>query len=181
MAIDEIETNEANRNVDEKNEAPMKITHDEAAGDRAEHRSDQTGDGDEAHRTNEFGLRERAHHRQAADGNHHGAAAALQNAAGNQLVDVGGESAEQGAEREDADGGRKDAARAVAIGHPAADGNEDGEAECVTREHGLHCERRDVKSGGDGGDRRVENSRVQGLHEEGNGNEPREESAAGLG
>ena len=107
VAIDEVETDEADRNVDEKNEAPVEIADDKAAGDGAEHRADQAGDGDEAHRANEFGFRERADHRQATDGNHHGAATALQNAEGDEDVDVGGEAAEQRAEREDADGGGK--------------------------------------------------------------------------
>ena len=52
MAIDEIEADETDRNVDEKNEAPVEIADDEAAGDRAEHRSDEAGDGDETHGAN---------------------------------------------------------------------------------------------------------------------------------
>ena len=63
-----------------------------------------------------------------ADGNHHGAAAALQNTAGDEHMDVAGDAAEQGAEGEDADGGGEYAASAETVGHPAADGNEDGKS-----------------------------------------------------
>lgn len=88
-----------------ENETPVEVADDEAASDRAEHWADEAGNGDEAHGADEFGLRECAHHRQAADRNHHRAATTLEDAAGHKFVNVGGQAAEQRAEREDADGG----------------------------------------------------------------------------
>ncbi len=178
--VDEIEANEADGNVDEENQAPVEIADDEAAGDGAEHGTDEAGNGDEAHGANEFGLGKGAHHGEAANGDHHGAAAALQNAAGDEGVDVGGNAAQEGAEREDADGGGEDFAGAVAISHPAADGDEDGEAEGVAGENGLHGEWRDVQGLGDGGDGGVEDGGVERLHEKGDGNQPGEEFFAGF-
>ena len=72
-----------------------------------------------------------------------------------------------------ADGGGEHAARAEAVGHPAADGNEDGEAERVAGEHRLHAERRDVERGAMAGDGGVENGGVERLHEERHRDEPR--------
>ena len=78
-------------------------------------------------------------------GHHHRAAAALEDAARDEQMEVARDAAEERAEREDADRRREDAARAEAIGDPAADRDEDREAQRVAREHRLHAERRDVE------------------------------------
>jgi len=84
--------------------------------------------------------------------------------------------AEKRPQGEDADGGREHPARAEAIRHPAADRNKHGEAQRVAGQHGLHAERSDGERLGDGGDGRVENRRVERFHEEGHGDEPRQQS-----
>ncbi len=141
VQIDQNEVGDADGQVDEKDEPPMQIIDDQAAGDGLEHRADQAGNGDEAHGADQFGLGERTHQREAADRNHHGATAALQDAADDKQVDVARHAAEDRSEGEEADGGRKHKARAEAVGHPAADWNEHGKAQRVTGQHRFHADR----------------------------------------
>jgi hypothetical protein len=61
VPVDHIQTGEANRNIHEENKPPVKVSDNQAAGDRSEHRANQTGDRDEAHGANQFGLSERPH------------------------------------------------------------------------------------------------------------------------
>ncbi len=89
MQIDQDQAGEADGKIHEEDDPPVKVSDDEAAGDRSEHWADQTRDGDEAHGADELVLGERAHDGEASDGHHHGASAALQDAAGHQYVDVG--------------------------------------------------------------------------------------------
>ena len=169
MEVDEDEANEADGDVEEEDEAPVEVVDDEAAGDGAEHGCHQCGDGDKAHGAKEVGFGEGADEGETADGDHHGAAHALEDSAGDERVDVGGETAEERAEGEDANGGGEDAAGSELVGYPTADGDEDGERESVAGEHGLHAEGADVERGGDGGDGGVEDGGVERFHEEGDG------------
>jgi hypothetical protein len=57
-------------------------------------------------------------------------------------------------------------------------GNEDREAQRVAREHRLHAERHDVQRRAIAGRRRVEDGRVERLHEERDRDEPRQEPLA---
>ena len=167
MDVNEDETNEADGDVEEEDDAPVEVADDEAAGDGAEHGRDQGWDGDEAHGAEEFRFVKGADEGEAAYRDHHRAAHALEDSAGYEEVDVGGEAAEERAEGEDADGGGEDAAGSELVGYPAADGDEDGERESVAGEHRLHAEGADVERGGDGRDCRVEDGGVERLHEEG--------------
>ncbi len=94
IAVHQIQADEADRNVDKKDHAPVEMSDDQAADDGPEHRTDQTGYRDEAHGAHKFGFCERSHHGQPADRQHEGAAAALQDAGGNQEMDVAGDAAE---------------------------------------------------------------------------------------
>src|SRR5713226_6991463 len=152
MPMGEYQAAQADGYVDEENDAPMKISDDQAAEDRPEHGADQTRHGDEAHGADELGFGKGADHGEPSYGEHHRAAAALQHPEGHQPVDVGRDAAEKGAEREDADRGCKYAPRAETIGHPPADGDEYGETQRVGREHGLHAERRYLERLRDGRD-----------------------------
>ena len=139
MQVDQPKTDQADRQVHEKNDAPMKVADDHAAGNRAEHWTNQAGDGHEAHGADEFGLGKRPYHSEPAHRHHHGATAALQDAAGDQQMDVVRYAAQKRAEGEEADGGRENPARSEPIRHPAADGNEDRQAQCVAGKHRLHA------------------------------------------
>src|ERR1700733_10930634 len=159
----------------------MKISDDQSAGDWAEHGADQSGNGNEAHGADEFGFGECAYESEAADGNHHRSAAALQNAACDEQMKIAGDAAEERSERENSDGRAENAAGAEAVGHPSADGNKNGEAQRVAGEHGFHAERRDVERSGHGGHGGIQNRRVQRFHEKRDGNQPRHQTLAGFG
>ena len=116
----------------------------------------------------------------AADRHHHGAAGALQDAASHQHVDVGREAAQHRAQGEDADRRGEDAPRAEAVGHPAADRDEDGKAQRIARQHRLHAERHHVHRPGDGRHRGVEDGRIERLHEERHGDQPRQPALDGI-
>ena len=95
MAVDEIQADQADRDVYEEDQSPVKIRDDQAASDRTQHRADQPGNRDETHGADQFGLCEGAHHGQTAHRHHHGSAAALQYAAGHQRMNVAGDAAEK--------------------------------------------------------------------------------------
>ena len=135
MQIDHQQTDQADRNIHEKDESPVKVSDDQAAGNRPEHRANQSGNGDEAHGADEFGFGKRSHQREPAHRHHHGSAAALQDAAGDEQMDVARYAAEKRSEGEEADRGRKHAARSEPIRHPAADRNENREAQRVAGQH----------------------------------------------
>src|ERR1700685_1597851 len=88
MEIDHNQPDQADRDVEEKDDAPVEIADDQTAGDGSEHGSDEGGDGDEAHGAEEIGFGEGPDEGEAAYGHHHGAAASLQDGAGNEEVDV---------------------------------------------------------------------------------------------
>ena len=173
MQIDHEQTDEADRKVHEKDDSPVKISDDQAAGDGSEHGTNQTRDGDEAHGADEFGLGKRPHQGEPAHGHHHGSAAALQDAARDQHMDVARYAAEKRPQGEEADRGREHPARSESIRHPAADRNEDREAQRVAGQHRLHAQRRHLERLRDGGHGRVQNRGVERLHEERDGDEPR--------
>jgi hypothetical protein len=95
MQVDHAQTREANRNIKEEYEAPMKVADDEATGDRSEHRTNQSGNSDEAHGANQFGLGEGSHYGEPADRHHHGSTATLQDAARDQHMNVARNAAEK--------------------------------------------------------------------------------------
>src|SRR5439155_4214422 len=121
MSINQIQPEQANRQVDEKDDSPMKVPNDQTAGDGPEHRANQTGYGNEAHGADEFRFGERPHHGEPAHGQHHGAAAALQDATRDEDVDIARNATETRPQSEQAKRGREHPACAEAIGHPAAD------------------------------------------------------------
>src|SRR6185437_7455788 len=173
--VDHDQAEEADGNVEKEDDAPVEVIDDEPASYRTEHGADQGGDGDETHYANEFMFGEGADQCETADGNHHGAAAALEHTAENKLVDIGGNAAQQGAKREDADGGGEDVASAEAVSHPAADGDKDGKGESIAGQHCLHGQGGHAEGFGYDGDAGIEDRRVQRLHEKGNRNQPWEE------
>jgi hypothetical protein len=79
----------------------------------------------------------------------------LQDATGDHQVKIARDAAQQRAQREKADSTGENRTSAEAVCHPAAERNEDGQAEGVAREHGLHAERRDVQRLRHGRERRI--------------------------
>ena len=145
MQINEDQTRQANRNIEEEDKAPMKIPDDQAAGDGAEHGSDQGWDGNKAHGAQQIGLGECSHQSEPAYRHHHGPAAALQDATRDQQMDVARYAAEKRTQGEEANRRREYAAGSEAVRHPAADRNEDRQAQRVAGQDRLHAERSDAE------------------------------------
>ena len=180
VAIDEVDTQQADRHVDEEHSAPVEIGDDQAAGDGPDHRADHARHRHEAQDADEVGLVVGARQGHAADRHHHRAAGALQDAEGHQHLDVGREAAQHRAQGEKADGRGEDAPRAEAVGHPATYRNEDGKAQRIARQHRLHAERHHVHRPGDGRYRGVEDGRIERLHEERHRDQPRQPPLDGV-
>ena len=179
MQIDQAQAGEADRQVHEEDHPPVKISDDQAAGDGSEHGPNQRRDGDEAHGADQLGFGEGPDQGEPSDRHHHGAAAALQNAIGDQHMDVVRDAAEKRPQRKNADGGGKHAARPEPIRHPAADRNEDREAQRIAGKHRLHAERSHFQRRRDGGHGRVQNRGVERLHEERDCHQPRQQPLGG--
>ena len=88
MQIDEDQARQADRDIEKEDDAPVKIANDEASGDRPEHGGDQGRYGDKAHGAQQIRLRKGSHQREPADRHHHRSAAALQDAACDEQVNV---------------------------------------------------------------------------------------------
>ena len=84
MQIHEDQADETDGDVEKENHPPMKIVNNQTACDGSEHWSNQGRNRNEAHGTEKIGFRKRPHQGEPAYGHHHGAAAALQDAAGNE-------------------------------------------------------------------------------------------------
>ena len=181
MAKNEIETKQPDGQIDKKDNAPMQVAHDQPTGDGSEHRAHQSGDGDEAHGADEFRLGKGPHEGEPADGHHHGSAAALQDAAGDENGEIASQTAEQRPQGEKPDGAGKYPARAETIRHPSADRNEDRQTQGITGQHRLHAEGSNRQCPGDGGDGGIENRRIERFHKESHGDEPRQHSLHGGG
>ena len=179
MQIDEDQARESNRNIQEENDAPVKIADDQASGDRSEHGRHQGWYGNKAHGAQKIRLGECSHQGEPAHRHHHRAAATLQDAAGDQQMDVARYSAQKGPEGENADRRCEYAPGSEPVRHPATDWDEDRQAERIARQHRLHAEGSDAEGGRDGGNRRIENRCVQRLHEKGDRNQPRQEPFGG--
>ncbi len=180
VAINEIQTEEADRHVDEENHPPVKKSNDEAAGYGAQHRADECRDGDKAHGADEFEFGEGSNHGQATDRHHHRPAAALKNTAKDKHVDARRDSAKDRSDREHADRRGKNPAGSVAIRHPAAHGDEDREAQGIAGENRFHTERRHLERFRDRRHCRVQDGRVERLHKYGYGDQPRQKSLDGI-
>ncbi len=180
IALHEVEAEQAYRDVHEEHDAPVEVGHDQAARDRADHRADQARDGDEAHGAHEVGLAEGAREGHAADRHHHRAARTWITRQAMSISMLVAEAAQDRAHGEQADGRGEDAAGTETIGHPAADRNEDGEAQRVARQHRLHIEWRDLHRPGDRWHGGVQDRRVERLHEECDGYQPGQQPLDGI-
>jgi len=172
--VDHPEPDQGEGDVDEKNHAPRKPVHDQSAGERSEQWTEQGWDDDVVHGADHLGTGKSTEEREPSDRGHHRAAYALQNAGGHQQRHVGRETARQGAQHKEHHGEPEDSIRAKPIRHPAADGNEDSEAQRVTRQDRLQAQRRDAEIGGHRGHGGVHDGGVEIFHEQRNRDEPRQ-------
>ena len=158
---------DAEREVDEEDPVPAGVGGDEAAERRAEDEGGEAGPGDVGDGLGELVLGRVAQDDEAADGDHHGAAEALEDAHQGELGEGVGDAAEQGGEGEDGDGGGEDGAGAEAVGDPAADGDEDGEGEQVGRHADVEADGADVEAARHLRQRGGDDGAVEVFHEEG--------------
>ena len=173
--IDQQDAERADRNVQEKDPAPRAVGHDQAAERRANHRADQCRHADIGHRPHQLGFRHGAQQHEPADRHHHRPAHALHDAGEDQHRQRIGETAADRPQGEDDNRGAEHAARAKAVGGPAADRDEDREAQEVTSDRDVEPERVLAERGahyrqGGGDDRRIE-----ALHEHRAGDDQRDQ------
>ena len=116
-------------------------------------------------RANEVRLRHRTENDDAAHRHHHRAANALHEARNHERAERGGGRAHQRAGHEDADGRAKHRARTEAVGHPAADRNEDAEADHVGRDGKLEGDGVLAEIARQNGQRRHDDRAVHVFHE----------------
>src|SRR5580704_10783307 len=174
MQIDHQQAQEPNRNIHEENESPMQVSDNEASRNRSQHRTNQSGDGHEAHGADKVGFRKRSNQGEPAYWHHHRSAAALQNAARNEQMYVAGYATKKRSQREKADRRRKHPPRSKAVRHPPADRYENGQTQRVARQHGLHAERCHLQRLGNSWHGGIQNRCVQRLHEKRYGDKPRQ-------
>src|SRR5271168_1280107 len=101
MQINQNQAGNSDRKIHKKYKSPLQVSDDKTADDRPQHGADQIRNGDEAHGADQLGFVERPHQGEPAHRDHHGSAAALQYAAGDQLMDAARYAAEDGAESEE--------------------------------------------------------------------------------
>ena len=151
----------------------MQIADDEPAGQRAEQRTDERRNRDEAERPHQLGPRSNVRTRvRRPTGTIMAPPQPCRMRAATSMWMLPTSPHRNEPRREDPDGRGEDTACPVAVRHPATHGNEDREAQCVARQSRLHAERRNVQGGRDRRHRRVQDGRVERLHEERNGHQP---------
>ncbi len=123
---------------------PVEIAYNQSANQRPKHWSNKAGYRDKTHSANQFRFRKRTHQRQASNRYHHGSAETLENAARNQYMYIRRKSAQQRAQRKQANGGSKHPARTEAVCHPAANRDEDRETQRIARQHRFQTKRADI-------------------------------------
>ena len=176
--VDEIDSEQADRHVDEEDPAPVEVERDRAAQRRADHRPHQRGNREVIERGDVFALGHRAHEDEPSHRHHHRAAHALQEPGGDKCQEGVGRRAQQRSAHEHDDRRREYGARSVAVGHPAADRDEDGEADEIRRERQLERERGLADIGRDRGQRGRDHRRVHVFHEQRTGDDERNEDGA---
>ncbi len=162
--------------VDEENHPPAHPVHDHTAEKRADHRADQGRDDHVVHGAQQLRPGKGAHEGDARDGRHHGAADALDDPGNHQHGHIDRQAAQQRTQGEDRDGLDEDALGAEPVGHPTADRDEHREGEGIAGQDGLEGEGGHAEIGGHDWDGGVEHRRVQILHKQRDGHEPRQEA-----
>ena len=165
---------QAHGHIDPEDPVPAGVLHHPAAQGRPQQRPDLARYGDEAHGANELATRIGAQHGQPPHGQHHGAAHALHHACRDQKRQAGRERAQHRAQHKQADRPAVDTSRAKAVGHPARGRNQHGRGQRIGHDDGLHLHRALAQLGRHGRQRRVENGRVQRLHEKAYGHQPQQ-------
>ena len=171
---------DAEGDVEEEDPVPAEVGGDEAAYGGAYHHGGEAGPGDVEDGLGEVFLGGTAEDDEAAYGDHHGSAYALQDAGEGELGEGVAEAAEYGGEGEGSDGEGEDGACAEAVGYPAADGDADGQSEEVGGHADVEVDGADVKAARHLGESGGDDGAVQVLHEDGAGDQHGDEEWGGL-
>ena len=163
------------RQVDPEYPAPGEIGDEESADRRTDDRSEQSGHRQIGHRPHEIGLVGGAEQDQPADRHHHRAADPLEDSCRHQLEEGVADAAADRAQGEDGDRRPEQGPRADAVGEPAADRDEDREAEEIGADREIEPQRALAQRQGDGRQGGGEHRRIQVLHEQGAGDDQRDE------
>jgi len=179
MQIHHDQAQQADGNIEEKNYSPVRVAHNQSAGDRPQHRRHQSRNRNKAHHAQQVRPGKGPHQRQPAYGHHHGPAHALDDAAGNEQMNVAAQPAEQRPQCEQPNGRSKYAPCSKPVCHPSADGNKHRERQSVAGQYRLHCERAHMQRLGNRRHRRIQNRRIQRFHEKGDRYQPGQQPEAG--
>ncbi len=169
------------RQVDQEHPVPRGDFDQPAAQGRADQRADQGRNRDEAHRAQEVCARHRLEHRQSPDRQQHRAADALHHACGHQLRQVLRGCAQQRAQSEHDDRGEEGAPGTEAVRDPARGGDEHRHRQRITEDHRLHLQRAFAQAASHRRQRRVDDGRIQHLHEDRQRHQPQQRLDAGVG
>jgi hypothetical protein len=172
---DQHDTEKPDRDIDEEDPAPRCIGDDEAAQRRPQNRPEHRRGGDQDHRAQEIRLRDRAQHDEAPDRRHHGTAGALDHAGDDEFRQRIGQPAGDRAQGEDDDGGAEHRARAETVGHPAAQRDEDRQAQQIGGDREIEPQHVFMEGSGDRRQRRGDDRRIEILHEERAGDDQRDD------
>ena len=170
---------QADGHIEEEDPAPGEEGGDESAHGRTQHRPHQSGHRQIGHGAHQIGLLDATQQHQPSHRHHHGAADALDDPGQGQLDDPVGETAEDRAEGEDPDRGPEDRSGPKAIGDPAADGDEDPQAEHIDGDAEAEVDRAGAEALRHGGQRRGDDRPVQVFHEQGAGDDQGDDHRAG--
>src|SRR5471030_1067838 len=173
VAVGQVDAKDADRDVDEEDQAPVQIGGDEPAEQRPHGGAEHGGQREVVHRADEFGAAYRAEDDDPADRHHHRAAYALDESRERERDQRGGRRAQEGAGDKDADSETEDRARAEAVGDPAADRDEDPEAEHITGDGDLQRDGVPAESFGHFGDRGDDDVGIDAFHEHRAGDDER--------
>ncbi len=175
------ETDHANRQVDQEHPMPRGDFHQPAAQRGADEWADQCGNRDETHRAQEVGARHGLEHCQPAHRQQHRPTDALHHARGHQLWQLLRGRAQQRAQREHDDRHQEGAPRAEAVGNPARGGDEHRHRQRIAEDHRLHLQRAFVQAARHRRQRRIDDGRIQHLHEDRQRYQPQQRLDGGVG
>ena len=156
--------------------APVEIGGDEAADGRPHQRAQKGRNGEPGQGVHQLRFGNLPQDDDASHRHHHGPAQALQGPRRNEPAERLRRPAGDGAQHEDGNGGAEHMLGPETVGTPAADRNENGETEQIGGEGQFQHDGVRAQVGGDGGKRRGDHRGVHVFHEQGGGDDQRDEA-----
>ena len=170
------DTQEPDGNIHPEYPAPVKISGDEPADGRPHQGADEGWNGKPGQGIHQLRFWNLAQDDKAPHRHHHGAAQPLQGARRNEPAQRLGIATGDGAQHEHRNGGAKNMLCAETVGAPAADRNENREAQEIGGESQLQHDGVGAKVRRDGRQRRGNHRRIHVFHEQGGGYDERKQA-----